>query len=272
MMEKASRLFQAGNTYFTPPGVDGRSSWKQAFLEISLFLLAGALLVLVTYLPRAWLEAGLGRTFGVIRIAILLLPVPIFLAGLRAGLPRWSFPYGGILLGYLFLTLVWLDRFPFFIISFILLVCLGIAATVIHTRTWPAHPVIRRWGASIGQDFTRLSFGFYGLMPLVIIIAFDDAYLNNRTPFLALSALLMIAGALAYSRSSRPGVQLAALLAGLTAIFCVALLDGAAFKGFLGAWSSAGWMAKLWANLAVCMIVPYLIRFAARAIQVRDSH
>lgn len=42
-------------------------------------------------------------------------------------------------------------------------------------------------------DCTRVSFGEYGTLPLVILAAFDDGRLNGRTPCLALAALLMVA-------------------------------------------------------------------------------
>jgi hypothetical protein len=72
---------------------------------------------------------------------------------------------------------------------------------------------------------TRVSFGAYRALPLVILAAFDDGRLNGRTLCLALAALLMVAGACVYIRSHRPIVKVTALLSGLSLALVAALLD-----------------------------------------------
>ncbi|MBL7063771.1 MAG: hypothetical protein ISS49_06110 [Anaerolineae bacterium] len=108
----------------------------------------------------------------------------------------------------------------------------------------------------------------------MITTAFDDARYDNRTPYLVISVLLMVAGAFAYIRSRRTVLQMTALLGGMSLSFWCALLDQATFFGGLASWFSSpgswlaeiGWMLKLWANVTALMLVPFLIRLAHRAL------
>jgi len=227
----------AGST-LTPPLPDGRESWRQAGLEISLFLSMGALLILVNYQPSIRPGASWQRGPGIIGVAIALLPAPAFLAGLVTGLPRWAYPCGGILLGYSFSVAHRFDLVPLLAFFLLASIALAVTAAIVHSRYQPLPPLLRRMGQSIGLDLTRLSFCVYGIMPLLIVIAFDDSRYNNRAPDLATSVLLMIAGAFVYARSRRSLLQMTALLGGMSLAFCCALLDQATLTGGLESWLS----------------------------------
>lgn len=264
------------------PSPDGHESWMQAGLEISLFLSMGVVLALQTYFPLTWPACGPAdrpvsgplRGMGSINTAILLLPALGFLVGLARGLPRWAYPFGGILLGYGFLAAIRFDMLSFLIASLLAFVVLAIAAAVVNARVRPLPPLLRRLGQSMGLDWTRLSFCIYGVMPLMITTAFDDARCNNRTPYLVISVLLMVAGALAYIRSRRTVLQITALLGGMSLSLWCALLDQSHFIGGLESWLSSpgswlaeiGWMLKLWANVTALILAPFLIRLAHRAL------
>ncbi|TEU16689.1 MAG: hypothetical protein E3J25_02695 [Anaerolineales bacterium] len=262
-----------------PPSPDGRASWMQAGLEVSLFLSTGIILVLLSYLPLTWPVSGPPRSLGSIDAVSLLLFIPLFLVGLTRGLPRWAYPFGGILLGYGFLTAIRFDMLPFLVASLLAFVLLAIAAAVVNARVRPLPPLLRRMGQSIGLDWTRLSFCIYGIMPLMITTAFDDARCNNQTPYLAISVLLMVAGAFAHIRSRRTVLQMTALLGGMSLSFWCALLDRAYFMGGLGSWISSpgpwlagiGWTLKLWASMTALILAPFLIGLAHRALTPRRA-
>jgi len=248
----------------------------QAGLEVSLFLSMGVILVLQTYLPLTRPVSGPPRSLGSIGTIILLLSIPPFLVGLARGLPRWAYPFGGILLGYSFLVAARFNLLPFLAALLLASVVLAVAAAVVHSRYRPLPPLLQRMGQSIGLDWTRLSFCIYSVMPLMITTAFDDARYNNRTPYLAISVLLMVAGAFAYIRSRRTVLQMTALLGGMSLSFGCALLDRAYFMGGLGSWLSSpsprlaeiGWMLRLWANGTALLLAPFLIGLARRNQEV----
>lgn len=262
-----------------PPSPDGRASWMQAGLEVSLFLSMAAILVLHTYLPLARPVSRPPRVLGGISPAFLLVPVPLFLVGLARGLPRWAYPFGGMLLGYAFLAAIRFSMVPLFAASLLATVLLAVAAAVVNSRVRPLPPLLRRVGQSIGSDWTRVSFCIYGAMPLVILTAFDDARVDSRTPYLAASVLLMVVGAFAYVRSRRTVRQLIALLGGMSLSVWCAYLDRAAFVRGWGTWLSSpglwiaeiGWTLRLWASMTAFILAPFLIGLALRALAPRHA-
>ncbi|MBC8445573.1 MAG: hypothetical protein H8D74_00085, partial [Chloroflexi bacterium] len=142
------------------PSPDGHESWMQAGLEISLFLSMGVVLVLQTYLPLTWPVSGPLRGMGSINTAILLLSALGFLVGLARGLPRWAYPFGGILLGYGFLAAIRFDMLSFLIASLLAFVVLAVAAAVVNARARPLAPLLRRPGRSIGLDWVGPGYPF----------------------------------------------------------------------------------------------------------------
>jgi hypothetical protein len=246
-----------------PPPPDGRASWVQAGLEVSLFLSMGAILVLQTYCSLALPILGSLRGPGN-GGTIFLLPISLFTIGLVRGLPRWAYPYGGMLLGYSLAAAIRFRQLPFLVASLLAFAALTAAAVIVHSRGRPLPIGLRRLGRSIVVDWTRLSFCIYGAMPLTIAAAFDNAYLDNRTPYLAVGVLLMVAGGLVYARSRRTARQSIALLGGTSLCFLCALLD---HVHFVGSWiAESGWLIQLWASVSATMLVPILIGLAQRAL------
>jgi hypothetical protein len=194
--------------------------------------------------------------------------------GLARGLPRWAYPFGGILLGYSFLAAVRFDLLAFLAAFLMASAVLALAAAVVNSRVRPLPPSLQRLGQSIGLDSTRLSFCIYGVMPLMIALAFDDARYNNRTPYLAISVVLMVAGAFAYIRSRRTVLQMIALLGGMSLSVGCALFDHAYWTAGLGSWISSpgpwlaeiGWIMKLWAIGTVGILAPFLLGLARRTL------
>jgi hypothetical protein len=90
----------ASSSDLPPAPPDGRESWRPVLWELSLFLIAGLLLIPATYLHFDGLPAGWQRNIEFMGSIILPLTVPFLLIGLARGLPRWTYPFGGLLFGY----------------------------------------------------------------------------------------------------------------------------------------------------------------------------
>jgi hypothetical protein len=251
-----------------PPPPDGRGSWMQAGLEIGLFVLTGAILVVLTYCPLGRTAPGPGED-GAIGWVVSL---GLLAVGLARGLPRWAYPCGGMALGYGLLAAIRLRQLPLLVASLLAFAALAAAAAAVHRWVRPLPPALRRWGQSVRADRTRLSFGIYGAMPLAIASAFDNAYLNDRTPYLALAAACMVAGALAYARGRRTAAQMIALLGGTSLCFACALLDHLHFAGGMGAWTvEGGWLIRLWAGASALTCTPLTCGLARRALWGREA-
>ena len=253
------------------PSPDGRASWLQVGLEVSLFLSMGAVLVLLAYFPLARTTPGppRGPTDG---IAIwVLLSIPLFMAGLARGLPRWAYPSGGMVLGYSLLAAIRYRQLFALSASVLAFAALTAAAVVVHLRVRPLPAWLRRLEQSTVVDCTRLSFCVYGAMPLAIAAAFDNAYLDNCTPYLAVAALSMVAGALVYARSRRTVTQMTALLGATSLCFVCALLDHVHLTGGMGSWiAEGGWLIRLWASVSALTSAPLLLGLAQRALHSRE--
>jgi len=278
-LQKGMEVLQniASTSDLPPVPPDGRESWRQTFLELSLFIVAAVLLLIVTYFDGV--NAGWQRDPEFLGKLITLLTLPFLLLGLTLGLPRWTYPFGGLLLGYY--TFVSYQAGMWLLLLVMMLAFAFLAAAEVLTspqRSLLPLP-LRRIGQSISVDWTRLSFGMFGAMPLVIILAFDDAYLNSRTPYLTLSALAMVICALFYCRSRDKSLQVTVLLAGLTCAIFGAWLDKFYFAGSLMNWvtvPSTGikellWLFRLWLQWGLLMVSPALLALMGRAASIRRA-
>ncbi len=183
---------------FTTPDLpthDGRHSWGLAGIEVLFFLVWTGLLVLLTYADFTFLKPGWYRDLPVLGALAAVLPLPIMLLGLRRGLPRWVYPYFGLLLAYL-CHAAWRFQLELFLSVCILVLCvLAVTAAWINARR-PLPPGVVHLGRSLQLDPLRWSFAAYGAAPLLLLLAYDDGYANDRTPFLCFSALGMLLGGL----------------------------------------------------------------------------
>lgn len=230
---------------------DGRFSSQQLLLEILPFLFTALLICLLTYWPPA-------QTYDPIDVALLwsgVGPLLGLLLGLAQKMPRWAYPYSGLLVGYT----LWLaidQRLVWLWVSLVLTaVSLIILAVVVHRQGQPLPKFFQRIGASAALDWTRLSFGLFGTAPLFILAAFDNAFLNQRTAYLALALLVMVVTAGVYGRCQRQDRQLAALLGGTTLLFIPALLDHIYWQSWGG---SIVWLLALWAWMSTLLLLPLL--------------
>jgi len=262
-----------------PAPPDGRTSGWHFFLEIMMFLVAGLFLLLATYIPIGGLRLGWQRDVQFLGSIVLPITIPLLLFGLMHGLPRWVYPLGGLMLTYSGVmvgqTGLWLFLTIMLFASFVLF----LAAILTDPRPSPLPIPIRRIRQSISVDWTRLSFGIYGAMPLIILTAFDDAHANGHTPYFAFSILVMIVGALLYCRSRNATIQLTALLAGLTFSIWGAWLDQVSFADGLMNWitvTSSGlecilWMGVLWFHWTIFILLPVFFILFNKVIHLKRA-
>jgi len=257
--KRAANLFsqmQGHSLFGVPPADnDGRFSRLHLSLEMSPFLLAAGLILLLTYQPLAWLPSKWRDPLDVAAVWAGALPLLALLLGVMRGMPRWAFPYAGLVAGYTLWAaaeqrLVWLWSG-----LLVTAVFLAVMAVIVQRGERPLPPFLQQIGTSAALDWTRLSFGVFGAAPLLILAAFDNARLNDTTPYLALALLLMVLTALVYGRCQRQDRQLAALVIGATLLFVPALLDNLHWRG---GWSDVGWLVALWAWMVTLLLLPLL--------------
>lgn len=269
----------ASTSDLPPAPPDGRDSWRQVLFELSPLAASAFLLILVTYLPISGVNAGWQRDPDFLGKVIVPLTLPILLLGLARGLPRWAYPFGGLLVGYQIFVSYRSGMWLFLFIMILAFLALAIAEVITNPQRSLLPLPFRRIGQSISVDWTRLSFGMFGAMPLVILLAFDDAHVDSRTPYLALSALGMVVSAFVYCRSRVTSTQIAALLTGLTFSIWCAWMDKVAFAGSLVGWvtlPSTGleemfWLLRLWIQWGLLILSPVLLTLLGRAVSLKRA-
>jgi len=74
---------------------------------------------------------------------------------------------------------------------------------------------LQRLFTNIWQDWTLLTFGMFGILPLLVAIGFDEIDRLYSLYFMVILALLMTSMALLYMRSLHQWVRILALLIGI---------------------------------------------------------
>ncbi len=233
-----------------------QGSWREALLGAGPFLVAG-LSILSSYLPRMWL--------GVLAASYL-----IVLAGLGAGwvgnFPRWSYVYGGMVLPFTgwWMGLVGLRHWILQVD-----VCLPLLTViVIAIRLTGSLKALYLFLLQGWRDWTRFSFGLYGLLALLLVIPMGEGERPYGPPYAIAATLVLAGGALLYMRARLSWQRVLALLGGELAAWVVAT------AGTAMAWNGAGAPVALalanvpeaaretatyWALLALIVLAPAIL-------------
>jgi hypothetical protein len=255
--EYRRRNFRSAFSIPELPTHDGRHSWRLAGMEGLFFVIWTGLLVLLTYADFSGLKPGWYRDLSVVGVLAAVLPLPIMLLGLGRGLPRWAYPYFGLLLAYLGHA-AWRFHLELFLaVGFLAVFTLVAAAVWVNARR-PLPSGVLQLGRSLRLDPLRWSFAAYGAAPLLLLLAYDDGLANNRTPYLCCSALGMLLGGLLYIRLGAPLSRVAALTAGLTLATWTSLLDRMALTGSIQPGDAAA-IFGLWSLALVFILIPLVI-------------
>jgi len=239
------------------PTHDGRHSWGLAGIEALFFLVWAGLLVLFTYADFTWLRSGWYRDLAVLGVLAAVLPLPIMLLGLKRGLPRWVYPFYGLLLTYL-CHASWRFHLELFLVACFLVLFVLATVTAWVNKHHPLPPGVLHLGRSLQIDPLRWSFAVYGAAPLLLLLSYDDGRANNHTPYLCLSALGMLLGVLLYTRLRASLSRVTTLVVGLTLVTWPSLLDRAVLTGSF--WSSdVVTILRLWALATFFILIPPVI-------------
>jgi hypothetical protein len=182
------------------------------FLFIGLWSIV---LALLAFPPPLWqLIAYVGPLVAGYVIALIGLGV-----GWAQGFPRWSYAYVlCVPLFSLYLSIAaWTTILPYpYLLCLPLfsgLIPLAAMAIVVLVVT-RSRPPLTRLATNAWRDWTRISFALYGLVPILVWLAFDEVEDRFVLPFMIALTLILAGGALAYLRSTRAWQRVTALLTG----------------------------------------------------------
>ncbi len=250
------------------------ASWTAVLAGVTLFLILGLDLILGE-IPHNWaIPTWLIYLRGALFSVSLVLPAIGFGVGWIKDFPRWSFPYIGlVLLLSLYMENVatpglrifhydifgrelwgWRAWIPFLVMT-------GIALLI--TRS--LRPLSKLF-TNVWEDWTRLTFGMFGFMPLLIGIGFDEVDRLYSLPFMVALTFLMVGTALTYLRSARQWQRVLALLIGIILIMTIVTVAPTVY------WLENGWVnvqgTVMMATVVVAvMFSPVLIGLLRRSIQ-----
>jgi hypothetical protein len=281
MSEAIERFGEAREIGTALRDVHGRSSWTETLAGMVPFLAFGLLTVLYEVLPR---PNPVRWPWGFVACYVVLL---IGLGvGWVKGFPRWSYSYGGLVLVFtwwwmgipaqnLWTYNIWiLKRYNELLgwRAWILLLVMSVIALLLTRSVCPLFQLVK----GVWQDWTRLSFGLYGVMPMAVWIGFDEVSFNPA-PYLLVSMVVLAAGALAYVRSARTSQRALALLIGMTLTSWMAMVGPAIFypdvvwKPWVtmrGVWYAYGrGDVVAWGVLVALMLAPALLGLLRRSVQ-----
>jgi hypothetical protein len=229
MADSVKRLGEGNGAEVLPGEGDGRDTWAAVLAGEVVFLVAGLNLILGE-IPHDWAVPTwlphFGRTLFLIS---LILPAIGFGIGWIKGFPRWSYPYVGLeLLTSLYMMSVatpglrifnytfgrndlwgWRAWIPFLVVA-------AIALSVTRSLRPLVNLFINAW-----RDWTLVTFGMFGFMPLLVGVGFDEMDRLYSLPFMFILTLVMAGTVAAYLRSGRPLPQVLALSVGITLIVAV---------------------------------------------------
>jgi hypothetical protein len=215
---------------------------------------------------------------------VLAVLMTVLIVSWRKGFPLWSFPLWALMLilslylmdaatpglwffGYIFGPRDlwgWRSWIP---LAIVVLVAFG------WTRS------LRPFSDLIGgvwRDWTRLSFAFYGLLPVALLIAFDEVMGDG--PVLVVLNVLLALGALVYMRVTRNWQRALALLVSVLICWSAATIFKAAYWSVLHKEYGLAWvtpwestvrnMLIMGCGLLIVMFAPVLLRLIRRAVNM----
>jgi len=227
MSEAVERFGDAGEVSEALRDVHGPSSWGETLAGMVPFLLHPVLFIFgsaMAALVKDWsppepvlltISSALALTYAGAYMTVLGV-------GWVKGFTRWCYPYWALGLSFSSVLVgAAIPRLRIFGHTFEhdelwgwrawIPVLVVVVVALLLSRSVRS---LRQLVTGIWHDWTRLSFGFYGLLPLVLMIAFDEVH--GEGPYVAVLGVILAIGALAYMRSSKTWQRALTLLLGTT--------------------------------------------------------
>ncbi|MEJ2039659.1 MAG: hypothetical protein P8X55_12115 [Desulfosarcinaceae bacterium] len=263
-----------------PVSLERPATWGETLLALGPFLMLPLFFVI-----RLLLTPLLGAQEAPYLTRILLLA--IFLASLgfmwvvlvsawKKSFPRWSFPY----LGFLFLVILYLSTFSGTIFGFdfsgswwlwILVLAIPVIGLLWAGRIEPISQLFN----SVWQDWTLISFAFYGLLPLIIFAAYDEVHDSGLMQIVGM--LILAGGAVSYMRGRGIWQRFASLLGGFLLAWGATVVYLAAYWAYTPSpgwdapvpWTETlRWTSQLGEIPALLILAPVLLALSSRRANV----
>lgn len=173
------------------------------------FVLLG-LMALAFEFPREWGNWEFFRTLGgVLMFGGYLVILIGLLFGALAGFPRWSFPY--LIYAFIFALYVSHAATPGLVVFNIEMwgrelwgwrawVPLGIVIVLILLLNRHPWQLLNSLWSGIVKNWSRLTFGLYGLLPLFVFVGLDEMDDTYSFPAAVVAVIFILAGAILYLR------------------------------------------------------------------------
>jgi len=254
---------------------DNSNSWATSFGGAAIFILWG--IVLISFeIPHEWALPAWMQTILFIGL-IALLPIGTYIGWIK-NFPRWSYPYvGHVLVFSLYLSRgstpgIYLFGIPIFdreIWGWRAWIPFALIATLALVVTRSSRP-IARFFTNILNDWTLLTFGMFGFMPLLVFISFDEVDRLYTLYFMVVLSLLMTGVALLYMRADNPRNRVIALLTGIVLTIAISVIAPSIY------WQRSGWTfplqgAILGGIVLLFMFSPAVIGLLNRAFTRPDT-
>lgn len=140
----------ASTSDLPPAPPDGRDSWRQSIIELNLFVTSGLLLITVTYFDG--MRAGWQHDSEFVGKLITVLTLPLLLLGLARGLPRWAYPFGGLLFGFHLIVSYQSGMWMFLFVLLLAFLIVAVAEVITNPQRQLLPLSLRRIGQSISVD------------------------------------------------------------------------------------------------------------------------
>lgn len=250
--------------------VHGPGSWNEALAGMMPFLvigLADAWYEYLSYHGRSWSTT---RWFFAASYLVLLIG---FAVGWVKGFPRWSYPYVGWtlfihLLGNRTVSGLWIFSG---LGEWIPLLVVAVIALLLTRSVRP----LRQLVTGVWQDWTRLSFVLYAIVPVLVMASFDEVTKPYPIPYLAASSVALAGGALAYVRVAKTSQRALALLIGMTLSWTVTTVGYTIYGWTAMPWKTepgpwymeARGMVIYWSGLLAFLLTPALLGLLRRGVE-----
>lgn len=255
------------------------ASWRETLLALGPFLVFTVLTVLVVILTR-FLGDLAGPAFGIgLELALVALLLLALLAGWIKSFPRWVFPYWGFALTvtlyhFNFSGTIWGRPFTGDWRVWIPLGAVVLLGTLWVRSLRPIYALLK----SLWKDWTLLSFAFYGVLPLMVIAAYDEV--RNDELAVALINLILGVGAAAYMRTGNIWHRFASLVGGFSIGWLALVVHQSLYwNGRQLEWMPAPgnwmetlrWTSQFGATLMLILVAPVLVWLLRRAVTSRRT-
>jgi hypothetical protein len=212
-----------------PRHPEGVSSWRATLGSCVLFLVTGLFLIFQE-LPLPWPVSGwLLAIQGTLLLGLIVLPAIGFGVAWMQGFPRWSYPYpGNLLLFSLYMMNAATPGLRLFGTTFgprdlwgwrawlPALAMLALALAVTRSLRPAERFVARFW-----RDETLWPWAWFGFLPFLAGISFDEMDRGFSLPFMVLITVVALATALLYLRSPHRLGRVLALGTGTTLLVAI---------------------------------------------------